>query len=39
MRAAGAQAQSAVYPGAHAFAPIERHLAQMLSFAGRQLAS
>jgi S-formylglutathione hydrolase FrmB len=39
MRAAGAQAQSAVYPGAHAFAPIERHLAQMLSFAGRQLAN
>ena len=26
MRAAGAQAHSAVYPGAHAFAPIEAHL-------------
>jgi S-formylglutathione hydrolase FrmB len=39
MRAAGAQARSAVYPGAHAFAPIERHLAQMLSFAGRALTS
>jgi S-formylglutathione hydrolase FrmB len=38
MRAAGAQAQSAVYPGAHAFAPIELHLAQMLSFAGRALS-
>jgi S-formylglutathione hydrolase FrmB len=39
MRAAGAQAQSAVFPGAHAFAPIERHLAQMLSFAARALRS
>jgi S-formylglutathione hydrolase FrmB len=37
MRAAGAQAQSAVYPGAHAFAPITRHLAAMLTFAGRAL--
>jgi S-formylglutathione hydrolase FrmB len=37
MRAAGAKARSAVYPGAHAFAPIERHLAQMLSFAARAL--
>jgi S-formylglutathione hydrolase FrmB len=39
MRAAGAQAQSAVYPGAHAFAPIARHLAAMLTFAGRALQS
>jgi enterochelin esterase-like enzyme len=39
MRAAGADAQSAVYPGAHAFAPIERHLRAMLSFAGRALRS
>jgi S-formylglutathione hydrolase FrmB len=39
MRAAGAQAASAVYPGAHAFAPIAAHLAQMLSFAGRALRS
>ena len=37
LRAAGAQAQSAVYPGAHAFAPIERHLRAMLTFAGRSL--
>jgi enterochelin esterase-like enzyme len=39
MRAAGADAQSAVYPGAHAFAPIEAHLRAMLSFAGRALRS
>lgn len=39
MRAAGADASSAVYPGAHAFAPIERHLQAMLSFAGRALRS
>jgi len=39
MRAAGADAQSAVYPGAHAFAPIEAHLAAMLSFAARALRS
>ena len=39
MRAAGADAHSAVYPGAHAFAPIERHLRAMLSFAGRALRS
>jgi enterochelin esterase-like enzyme len=39
MRAAGADAQSAVYPGAHAFAPIEAHLRAMLSFAARALRS
>jgi enterochelin esterase-like enzyme len=39
MRTAGADAQSAVYPGAHAFAPIEQHLRTMLSFAGRALRS
>ena len=39
MRAAGADAQSAVYPGAHAFAPIERHLGAMLRFAARTLRS
>lgn len=39
LRAAGASARSAVYPGAHAFAPIERHLRQMLSFAARALRS
>jgi enterochelin esterase-like enzyme len=39
MRANGALAQSAVYPGQHSFAPIEAHLARMLSFAGRALQS
>jgi len=39
MRAAGADAHSAVYPGAHAFAPIEAHLGAMLSFVGRTLQS
>jgi enterochelin esterase-like enzyme len=33
----GVDAQSAVYPGGHTFAPLERHLGQMLSFAGRLL--
>jgi S-formylglutathione hydrolase FrmB len=39
MRAAGASAESAIYPGTHAFTPLRQHLAQMLSFAGRQLRS
>jgi S-formylglutathione hydrolase FrmB len=39
LRAAGAQARSAVYPGTHAFAPIEEHLRLMLSFAARALRS
>ncbi|HEX4034545.1 MAG TPA: alpha/beta hydrolase-fold protein [Solirubrobacteraceae bacterium] len=39
LRAAGAKARSAVYPGAHAFAPIEQHLPAMLSFAARALRS
>jgi S-formylglutathione hydrolase FrmB len=39
MRAAGADARSAVYPGGHTFTPLEQHLRQMLSFAGRALAS
>ena len=39
LRAAGANARSAVYPGAHAFAPIEAHLRAMLSFAARALRS
>jgi S-formylglutathione hydrolase FrmB len=39
MRAAGADAQSAVYPGTHAFAPIEAHLSAMLSFVARALRS
>jgi S-formylglutathione hydrolase FrmB len=39
MRAAGADAQAALYPGGHTFAPLEAHLAQMLTFAGRALRS
>jgi S-formylglutathione hydrolase FrmB len=34
---AGAQAQSAIYPGGHTFEPLQTHLAQMLTFAGRRL--
>jgi S-formylglutathione hydrolase FrmB len=37
LRAAGADAQSAVYPGGHTFSPLRAHLAQMLTFAGRAL--
>ena len=37
LRRAGADAQSALYPGGHTFTPLERHLAQMLTFAGRAL--
>jgi len=39
MRAAGADATSAAYPGGHTFGPLEAHLAQMLTFAGRLLRS
>lgn len=39
LRSAGARAQSALYPGGHTFTPLEQHLAQMLSFAGRALRS
>jgi len=39
MRAAGADARSALYPGDHSFGPLEQHLSEMLSFAGRALAS
>ena len=39
LRAAGAQARSAVYPGGHDFATLERHLTEMLTFAGRALRS
>ncbi len=31
------RAAARVYPGGHTFTPLERHLAQMLSFAGRAL--
>jgi S-formylglutathione hydrolase FrmB len=39
LRAEGAQAQSAIYPGTHSFTPLQQHLKQMLSFAGRALRS
>jgi S-formylglutathione hydrolase FrmB len=39
LRSAGAEAQSALYPGGHTFTPLEQHLQQMLSFAGRALQS
>ncbi|MGH2850961.1 MAG: alpha/beta hydrolase, partial [Solirubrobacteraceae bacterium] len=39
LRSAGADAHSAIYPGGHTFGPLERHLSQMLSFAGRELRS
>ena len=35
LRAAGADAHSAVYPGEHDFAMLESHLEHMLTFAGR----
>jgi S-formylglutathione hydrolase FrmB len=39
LRAAGAVAYSAVWPGTHSFTPLEQHLTQMLVFAGRSLRS
>jgi enterochelin esterase-like enzyme len=38
LRAAGASAKDAVFPGAHTMETLERHLALMLKFAGRSLA-
>jgi enterochelin esterase-like enzyme len=38
LRAAGAEARSAVYPGNHSLETIEAHLTGMLAFAGRSLA-
>jgi enterochelin esterase-like enzyme len=37
LRADGADAHSAVYPGEHNFATLEEHLEYMLAFAGRKL--
>ncbi len=37
LRAAGADAHSAVYPGEHDFETLEAHLEHMLEFAGRKL--
>jgi enterochelin esterase-like enzyme len=39
LRAAGAHAQSAVYPGEHNLETIHAHLPAMLTFAGRSLAA
>ncbi len=38
LRAAGADAHSAVYPGEHDFATLEEHLESMLAFAGHGLS-
>ncbi|HEY3865550.1 MAG TPA: alpha/beta hydrolase-fold protein [Solirubrobacteraceae bacterium] len=38
LRAAGADARGAVYPGEHNLATVEAHLASMLTFAGRSLS-
>jgi enterochelin esterase-like enzyme len=38
LRAAGAKAHSAVYPGEHSLETIQAHLPSMLTFAGRALA-
>lgn len=38
LRAAGADAKSAVYPGEHSLQTLEAHLSGMLKFAGRALA-
>jgi len=37
LRAAGADAHSAIYPGGHSLETVEAHLADMLAFAGRSL--
>jgi len=37
LRGAGAQAQSAIYPGEHSLTTVEEHLETMLAFAGRSL--
>jgi len=37
LRAAGARAEGAVYPGEHSLETVEAHLASMLAFAGRAL--
>jgi S-formylglutathione hydrolase FrmB len=39
LRAAGAHATSALYPGGHNLATVERHLGAMLTFAGHTLAT
>jgi S-formylglutathione hydrolase FrmB len=39
LRAAGADAHSAIYPGEHSFETLEEHLESMLAFAGRGLST
>jgi S-formylglutathione hydrolase FrmB len=39
LRAAGADAHGAVYPGEHSLGTVEAHLGSMLAFAGRALAA
>jgi enterochelin esterase-like enzyme len=39
LRAAGADAHSAIYPGEHSFETLEAHLESMLAFAGRDLSA
>jgi len=39
LRAAGASAHGAVYPGGHTFAMLHEHLSQMLQFAGATLSA
>jgi S-formylglutathione hydrolase FrmB len=39
LRAAGADARGAVYPGEHSLGTVEAHLGSMLAFAGRALAA
>jgi enterochelin esterase-like enzyme len=39
LRAAGASARSAVYPGGHTFEMLHEHLSQMLEFAGARLSA
>jgi len=39
LRADGADAHSAVYPGEHSFATLEAHLEYMLAFAARKLSA
>ena len=39
LRAAGADAKSATYPGEHSLQTLEAHLSNMLTFAGRSLSA
>jgi hypothetical protein len=39
LRAAGADAKSAIYPGEHSLETLQAHLASMLAFAGHALSA